>query len=90
MEYNETFNVVLTENSNRIQIDASRNITQVTIIEDNDCKCMSCYSGLFEGNASTVRIILAIPLVNRYSNGLCIASFLVPLLTFLFYRLIFR
>ena len=38
VEYNETFNVILTENSNRLEIQSSRNYTQITIIEDSDCE----------------------------------------------------
>ena len=38
VEYNETFNVILTENSNRLEIQSGRNYTQITIIEDNDCE----------------------------------------------------
>ena len=38
VEYNETFNVILTENSERLMIQSGRNYTQITIIEDNDCK----------------------------------------------------
>ena len=38
VEYDETFNVVLTENSNRLEIQTGRNYTQITIIEDNDCE----------------------------------------------------
>jgi hypothetical protein len=34
----EIFNVVLKENSSRLEIERSRNITRVTIMEDNDCK----------------------------------------------------
>lgn len=38
VEYNETFNVILTENSDRLVIQSGRNITQIIIMEDNDCK----------------------------------------------------
>jgi hypothetical protein len=38
VEYNETFDVILTENSDRLVIQSGRNNTQITIIEDNDCK----------------------------------------------------
>ena len=38
VEYNETFNVILTENSVRLEVHSSRNYTEITIIEDNDCK----------------------------------------------------
>ena len=38
MENNETFNLVLTKDSDRLEIDSSRNVTEVTILEDDDCK----------------------------------------------------
>ena len=38
MEYNETFQVVLMENSSRLEVDSSRTTTQVTIVEDDDGK----------------------------------------------------
>lgn len=38
MEYNEVFNVVITETSRKLTIPPGRNVTQITIIEDNDCK----------------------------------------------------
>ena len=38
VEYNETFNMILTENSDRLVIQNGKNYTQITIIEDNDCK----------------------------------------------------
>ena len=38
VEYNEIFNVVLAVNSDRLVIQADRNITQITIQEDDDCK----------------------------------------------------
>ncbi|MCG8622358.1 MAG: hypothetical protein MJE68_10240, partial [Proteobacteria bacterium] len=38
VEYNETFNVILTENSDRLVVQSGRNNTQITIIEDDDCK----------------------------------------------------
>ena len=41
VEYNETFNVILTENSDRLVIQSDRNNTQIIIIEDNDCKSFS-------------------------------------------------
>lgn len=37
VEYNETFNLVLTKESDRLVI-KSRNVTEVTILEDDDCK----------------------------------------------------
>ena len=42
VEYNETFNVILTENSDKLLIQSGRNNTQITIIEDNDCKSIVC------------------------------------------------
>lgn len=38
VEYNEVFSVILKENSSRLEIQSGRNTTQITIIEDNDCK----------------------------------------------------
>ena len=38
VEYNEVFNVILTESSQKLTIPYGRNITQITIREDNDCK----------------------------------------------------
>ena len=38
VEYNETFNVVLAENSSRLAIIPGRNVTLIIITEDNDCK----------------------------------------------------
>ena len=38
VEYNETFNVVLTENSDQLQIQTGRNVTEITIWEDDDCE----------------------------------------------------
>ena len=38
VENDETFNLVLTENSDRLVIQSGRNVTQVTILEDDDCK----------------------------------------------------
>ena len=43
VEYNETFNVILTESSDRLVIQSDRNNTQIIIIEDNDCKSFSIY-----------------------------------------------
>ena len=40
LEYNETFNVILTENSSKLAIPPGRNIAHITIREDNDGKCM--------------------------------------------------
>ena len=41
LEYNEVFNVILDENSSKLTIPPGRNITQITITEDNDGKCIS-------------------------------------------------
>jgi hypothetical protein len=38
VEYNEVFDVILKENSSRLEIERTRNTTRVTIMEDNDCK----------------------------------------------------
>ena len=38
VEYNEIFNVVLTENSDQIEIQSGRNVTEITILEDDDCE----------------------------------------------------
>ena len=38
VEYNEIFNVILAENSDRLVVQSGRNNTQITIIEDDDCK----------------------------------------------------
>lgn len=39
VENNETFNLVLTKDSDRLEIDSSSNVTEVTILEDDDdCK----------------------------------------------------
>lgn len=38
VENSEVFNAFLKENSNRLEINSIRNITQITIMEDNDCK----------------------------------------------------
>ena len=38
LEYNEAFNVILKENSNRLDIQTDRNSTQIIIMEDDDCK----------------------------------------------------
>ena len=50
VEYNETFNVILTENSDRLVVQSGRNNTQITIIEDDDCKScpmqLLCYCNL--------------------------------------------
>jgi hypothetical protein len=40
VEYNEAFDVILKENSSRLEIESTRNTTRVTIMEDNDCKHM--------------------------------------------------
>lgn len=41
VEYNETFTVILTENSPQLMIPNGRNYTLLTILEDSDCKsCM--------------------------------------------------
>lgn len=37
LEYNEVFNVVITENSGKLTIPPGRNVTRITIREDNDC-----------------------------------------------------
>jgi hypothetical protein len=44
VEYNETFDVILTENSDRLVIQSGRNNTQITIIEDNDSKSFSIHA----------------------------------------------
>ena len=41
VEYNETFNVILTENSRQLVIPNGRNNTLSTILEDTDCKSCS-------------------------------------------------
>jgi hypothetical protein len=41
VEYNEVFNVLLNENSSRLEIESTRNATRITIVEDNDCKHIS-------------------------------------------------
>ena len=38
VEYNEIFNVILTENSDRLVISSGRSNTQIIIREDGDCK----------------------------------------------------
>ena len=38
LEDTEVFNVFLKENSSGLEIESSRNATQVIIMEDNDCK----------------------------------------------------
>lgn len=38
VEDTEAFNVILKVNSSRIEIESTRNTTQVIIMEDNDCK----------------------------------------------------
>ena len=38
VENSEVFNAFLKENSSRLEINSIRNITQITIMEDNDCK----------------------------------------------------
>ena len=38
VEDTEAFNVILKENSSRLEIESSRNTTGVIIMEDNDCK----------------------------------------------------
>ena len=38
VENNEIFDVILSENSSRLAILPGRNVTQITIIEDDDCK----------------------------------------------------
>ena len=38
VEDTEVFNVILKENSSRLEIESSRNTTRVIIMEDNDCK----------------------------------------------------
>ena len=43
VEYNEVFNVILTENSDRLVIQSGRSNTRITIIEDNDCKSIQKY-----------------------------------------------
>ena len=54
VEYNETFNVILTENSDRLVIQSGRNYTQITIIEDNDCKSFPIHESF--------------KIITRYSN----------------------
>ena len=46
VEYNETFNVILTENSDRLMVQSGRNNTQITIIEDNDCESLPIHVGI--------------------------------------------
>lgn len=41
VEYDEMFNVILTENSDRLVIQNNRNSTVITIIEDGDSKFKS-------------------------------------------------
>ena len=38
MEYDEVFDVVLMENSSRLDIQSGRDHIQITIVEDDDCK----------------------------------------------------
>ena len=38
VENDEMFNLVLTENSDKLDIQSGRSIIQVTILEDDDCK----------------------------------------------------
>ena len=38
VENSEVFNVFLKENSSKLEIDSTRNITQITIMENDDCK----------------------------------------------------
>ena len=38
VEYNESFDVILTENSSKLTIPYGRNYTRITIMEDSDCK----------------------------------------------------
>ncbi len=38
VEYNEAFDVILKENSSKLEIESTRNTTRVIIMEDNDCK----------------------------------------------------
>lgn len=40
LEYDEVFNVVLMENSSRLDIESGRDHIRVTIIEDDDCKSL--------------------------------------------------
>ena len=43
VENNEAFTTILKENSSRLEIQNGRNMTQITIIEDDDCKYLpSC------------------------------------------------
>ena len=46
VEYNETFNVILMETSERLVIQSNKNYTQITIIEDNDCKPFNSMRGI--------------------------------------------
>ena len=41
LEYNETFDIVLSEDSARLEIESGRNITKITILEDNDGNYLS-------------------------------------------------
>ena len=43
VEYNEAFNVILMENSGRLEIQSTRNSTRIIIMEDNDCKHIQIY-----------------------------------------------
>ena len=38
VEYNETFNVVLSEASPRLRVNPARNLTEIIIVDDGDCK----------------------------------------------------
>lgn len=38
VEYDEAFNVILKANSSRLEILSARNMTQIKVMEDNDCK----------------------------------------------------
>lgn len=38
VEYDEVFNVILTESSRKLTIQPGRSITQIMIREDNDCE----------------------------------------------------
>ena len=44
LEYNEVFDMILKENSSRLNVQANRNSTQIIIMEDDDCK--SCINVL--------------------------------------------
>ena len=73
VENDETFNSFLTENSDRLVIQSGRNVTQVTILEDSDCKsnsrALKILFPVLSNKKNTVNIeILAVHLIWRFGD----------------------